>query len=707
MSAKVRDAEFDAITPESIFQEARDRLKICQDAESENRTRAKVDLRFREGDQWDHGLVTTASADRPELTINLTDALCQRVENNIKQQRPRGKCHAVSDGADLDIANVFNGLGRHVEARSEASVAYDQGARSAIDNGWGYFRLIAEWEHPRSFRKELRILPIRNVFSVYMDPSAMMPSGQDQNWCLVSIKQRLSEYRRNHPNAEITPFNDLGRDELTRDWQDKEEIRLAEYMRIREKEEKLWGLRHPEFGERTFYDSELPEKLPPGWQIEGSRDSVKRQVEWFELNGLKVIDRQMIPGQWIPVFRVEGRATDIDGKVWRRGMVRAMQDPQRMVNYGEVAKIRRLALTPQAPWVMAEGQDDGHIEWTDGNTNAYPVLKYKPVAVQTAQGEVLAPPPMRQQPAGVEAGFAEFVQGMRTNLLAVAGMPNEPGADKQGEVISGRAIMRRQYLSDQSHFHVYDNLTLAIAQCWRVMAEWFPFYYREPGRMQRIIGEDSTPKLVKLNERVLEGDPAVERVKNDLSIGRYDVVMETGPGYETKREEGADHIIELMKVPAFAELIAKTRPDLIFRAQDYPYMTELADALQAMTPEGMKELIETLPERARSLVQSLANRLQQAEQALQQAQMEQKFGLAKEHMRSVTKAHDTEESNATKRFDMLVRAQTARDVEEIKAGASLLNTHAEAKYHKEEAERMIEAGAKAESGGSGGNGSAR
>src|SRR6185437_11543687 len=111
----------------------------------------------------------------------------------------------------------------------------------------------------------------------------------------------------------------------------------------------------------------------------------RRTVEWFELNGLKVINREVLPGSWIPVFRVEGNATDVDGEVWRRGMVRPMTDPQRMVNYGEVAKIRRLALTPQSPWLMAEGQADGLPEWNEANIKSYSVLKYKPITIQTSQ----------------------------------------------------------------------------------------------------------------------------------------------------------------------------------------------------------------------------------------------------------------------------------------------------------------------------------
>jgi len=126
------DREFAAIKEADIFAEARDRLQICIDAEADNRMRGKEAILFREGDQWDSNPGTTVSQDETELTINLTDAMMQRVENNIRQQRPRGKCHPVGDGADIEIAEIINGIGRHVEVRSEASVAYDTASASSL-----------------------------------------------------------------------------------------------------------------------------------------------------------------------------------------------------------------------------------------------------------------------------------------------------------------------------------------------------------------------------------------------------------------------------------------------------------------------------------------------------------------------------------------------------------------------------------------------
>jgi Phage P22-like portal protein len=672
------DREFAAIKDEDIWEEAKDRLQIASEAYSENRKRAKAAMLFREGDQWDHDVITSASEDSPELTINLTDAFVRRVVNNIKQQRPRGKCHPVGDGADVELAEIINGIGRHVETRSEASIAYDLAAERAVDAGEGYFRLVAEYESPKSFKKDLRILPIRNIFSVHMDPGAIMPSGADQNWCIISVLMKRQEYRRRYPNAKNVNWNDIDRQGARLDWEDKEHVRMAEYFRVREKPETLYQIVDKQGAEHMLYRSELfaqtkTKKLEAaidaltaaGARVISERESVKRQIEWFRLNGLVVVERQELPGQYIPVFRVDGNAVDIDGRIRRRGMVDAMMDPQRMVNYGEVAKIKRLGLAPKAPWIAAEGQLDGHPEWDDANQKAYSVLTYKPQVIETGSIPIMIPPPERQQPAQIEAGFSEFVQGMRSNLVAVAGMPNEPGQDEQGVVVSGKAINRRQWLSDQSHFQYYDHLTQAIAQCWRVMTEWIPVYFSEPGRMQRVIGEDSTPQMVQVNQKEPD-DAGIMRIKNDLSIGMYDVVMDTGPGYDTKREEGAQNLVEMIKIPPLAEIIAKTAPDLVFRAIDHPYMQELADRLMASNPEGLKKIMDGLSSRAKSIVQALSNENATLKQALEAAQTEVKQGLQKAHMAAVTKVHDTE-----------TRADTAIKVEEIRAAGKIIDSRAD------------------------------
>ena len=107
-----------------IWLEAKDRLQISLSATNDDRNLMKEDLLFGEGEgHWDDDVVvTTATKETPQLTINLSDALVGRVVNNIKEQRPRGKAHPVGDGADVDRAKEFysmlgwrlDGIGRHV-----------------------------------------------------------------------------------------------------------------------------------------------------------------------------------------------------------------------------------------------------------------------------------------------------------------------------------------------------------------------------------------------------------------------------------------------------------------------------------------------------------------------------------------------------------------------------------------------------------------
>src|ERR1700685_1303316 len=139
-----RSMEYEAQTDEEIFQEAVDRLRIGMEAEGENRQRGTQALEFRDGNQWPDDLYNQRKiAKRPSLTINHTNTYCRRVVNNMRQQRPRIKVHPVAD-ADIEKADVFAGMIRHIEVRSKASVAYDTGGESAVNIGWGYWRILAE-----------------------------------------------------------------------------------------------------------------------------------------------------------------------------------------------------------------------------------------------------------------------------------------------------------------------------------------------------------------------------------------------------------------------------------------------------------------------------------------------------------------------------------------------------------------------------------
>jgi Phage P22-like portal protein len=698
-----RDANKQAITDQEIVKECAERFRIAIEAESDNRAKGVQALEFRDGQQWPDDLYNQRKIDRrPSLTINHTNTFVRRVVNNMRQERPRIKVHPVGDGADIAKANVIGGLIRHIENMSGAGIAYDTGGESAVTIGWGYWRVMSDYTEQNSFDQELLIKPIRNTFTVYMDPASTLPTGEDCEWCIISETMKRIDYAREYPNAQNVEFQQSGNGDALAQWESKDEIRLAEYYRIRKTEQTLYRMTN---GMALFPDQieELSEELAEAkvtYQMSGgkkvSRPSTRKIVEWYRLNGQAIVDRRSkdenpLPDKWIPVIRCEGNVLDLNGRVRRKGMVWDLMDPARMYNYWRTMETELLALAPKAPWVVAAGQLDGHEEWKDANQKPYSALVYEPAFIEQPDGtKQLLPPPSRTPPVAVPAGAVQAAQGAQQDLMAVAGMPHDPSADVPGAAISGVALQRRQALSDIGHFQYYDNQTRAICHTGRILLSLIPYYYDTP-RMQRIIGEDGVPDLQPINQSQPTGQvdttgAAIMAVKNDLKIGRYDVVMDTGPGYETKRLEGANSMLELLKTE-LAKPITMVGADLVVRSMDFAGADDLANRLMPTNPAGMQKAIAALPKEAQGVVQALQQQLQQAQQNLQAAQMQIKFKtdieqgwMAVERDKINATLKDANDANQVKEKDTHVRSATQLQVAEIQQAGSIIGQHVQAHH---------------------------
>jgi hypothetical protein len=696
-----RDVLVEAETDQAIFLECADRLKLAEEVESINRQNGIDDLEFADGQQWPDDIYNARGRNQVSLTINHTATLVRRVVNNMRQQRPRAKVHPVGGGVRIEDARVAAGLIRHVETLSNASVAYDTGGESAVRIGWGYWRVVGDYADETSFDQELYIRSVRNTFTGYIDPAAQMPDGSDMDWFIFSTKMKKAEFKRQYPDVELNEWIAYGAGDNQSQWENKEEIRLAEYYRVKKIKDTLVELSDG----RAMFKSEYTKAFQlAGLTIMRSRPTERRQIQWFRINGTKVVDKRDLPGHWIPVVRCEGNVMDLNGQVRRKGMIRDIKDPARMVNYWESSKTAKLALSSKAPWVMAEGQSDGHPEWDDANQKAYSSLKYKLILGLDGNPIPGVPPPQRQQAVEVEAGFAEAMNSAMQHMMAVAGMPHEPVQDTPGQVVSGVALRRRQAISDISHFQYYDNQTMAIAHTARILLDLFPHYYGEE-RMQRIIGEDGVPQMVPINQQKVS-DQGIVEIKNNMGVGRYDVVMDTGPGYETKRQESAESMLDLLKTP-LGEPITKSGADLVVRNMDFAGADDLADRLMPMNEQGMKKAVEALPKEAQGIVQALMAQNSQKDQAIQHLQLELKYKmgiekgwqeteLKKAHISATVKAHDTEMRDHTAERDTQVKSHTQLLVAEVGAAGQLLNTNTEAGHDRAAAREMVKTAETAE-----------
>jgi hypothetical protein len=696
----------DAVTDREIFDEARMRLKQSEDAEGDNRTRALTAIAFRNGQQWPDDIYNQRAnvEKRPTLTINHTNTFCVRLKNQLRQQRPRIKAHPAGGGSRIEDAEAVTGVIRSIETQSNASVAYDQGVEAAIDGGWGYWRIVADYIAEDSFDQELLIKPVMNTFTIYDDPMSVMPAGEDRKWLLITEEMSRKDYKAKYPKADNAEWQAAGAgDQPYTGWESKTRIRLAEYYRIHEVKDVLimmndgtpWMKSQLPDEQTMILSNFVPARDGMGNTIE--RPTTRRQVQWFRINGNKVVDKRDLPGHYIPVIRCEGNKTILNGKVIRKGMVEDLMDPARMFNYWRSSETERYALSPKAPWLMAEGQDEGHeSEWTDANTRSYSRLVYKPVT--GPDGQTLLPPPIRQNPTQIEAGFAQAAQSAQLDLMSVAGMqPENP--ELQAKVIGGnKYLQRRQGMQDLTHFQYYDNQTYSIMWTGIILLDLIPHYY-DTQRMQRIIGEDGVPKMVEINNP--EGSAAY-RIKTNLEMGRYDVVMDTGPGYQTKREEGTEALLGLLGTP-LGEPITKVASDLVVRGMDFYGADDVADRLAPTTPEGMEQAMEGLPKQAKAIITGMQAQIQQLTQLTQQQALEIKYGISKEEIKqkgeSMRTAADLEtrdqiaaRSDDTKLKIAEIGGVVRKDVAEIGAAAQLLNSQMESASEEKMADKLIKKG---------------
>lgn len=658
-SGSERDEQAQATDDAAIIAECMDRMRISLAADGENRAMALDDLAFEKGDQWDPIIQAQRTRDaRPCLTINKLPTFLHQVTNSQRQNVPSIKVHPVGD-SDAKVAELVQGGIRHVEYASNADVAYDTAVNSAAAIGFGYFRLVTDYCREDSFDQEIQFRRIRNPFTVYTDPAHVNPDGSDMQWCILSTKMPRTEFRLEHPSSDPCDFGVVrGLGDNSADWISAEDVRVAEYYRIHREKATVVLLSN---GESGFEDKLL--ELPPGVTIVKRRESMRSTVQWFKLTATEILERADIPCRWIPVFPVYGDEIDIDGKVYRSGLIRNAKDPARMYNFWMTSATEEVALRPKTPYIGAEGQFEGHEEeWSQANNSSFPYLEYKPKAL----GGQLAPPPQRQPMADLPVGVLQMAMHANDDIKSTTGIFDASLGARSNET-SGVAIQRRDRQGETANYHYTDNLNTTLRHVGRCILDMWPQVY-DGQRTLQIMGMDGKVSAVPINtvETVQEQQPdgtfvAVERVMNDMTVGEYAVTISVGPSYDTLRQEAVDGMIQTAQSwPKLMEIAG----DKVVRSMDWPMADEIADRIEKTIPKELREDADDPQSGPPPIPPEVQQQLQQYEQALQDAMQqldEARTGIEKAHIQAASAERVAQ-----------INADSRKDVEEIKGWVSML-----------------------------------
>ena len=613
-----------------LLKQAEKRMGVCRTAENDNFNDARSDLKFLKGEHWPEDSKRQRTIEkRPCLTINKHPAFLRQITNDQRQNRPSIHVHPVDDAADPKLAEVLEGMIRHIEYASNADICYDTSVNSAAAVGFGYFRFLTDYEAPDSFDQVIKFDRIRNVFSVHIDPSTKNPDGSDMQYCFVETTMSRRELKRDYPKAESvqTAINDDDEDKL---------VLILEYYSIEEAPDTLLKLTNGEVG----FKSDLIE-LPEGVSVLQERPSFKRKVMWRKMAGfddkvpgkanpikyeprlLDVLQETEIPCSYIPVFMVIGTEVDIDGEVTYSGIIRDSKDSAMMYDFWMTSATEEVSMRPKTPYIGAEGQFAGHEEeWRQANVRTFSYLEYKP---KTVNG-VMAPPPARQPMADVPQGVLQMAMHASDEIKAVTGI-YDASLGARGNETSGLAINSRKKQGDLSNFHYIDNLSRTVRHAGRCLVDMIPKVYSGP-RIVRVIGKDDKVTHAKINQ---PGTPqltqdeqgtiqAVQQITNDVTVGKYDVTVQAGPSFSTLRDESRAAMMELSgNWPKLMDVAG----DEVVKSMDWPGAQMIADRIRkTIPPEFLAEdgQGQQLPPEVKQVMDQAAQHIQELEQQLQELQ---------------------------------------------------------------------------------------
>lgn len=595
---------------EDVIDEARDFVRVVSDAEAENRNAGEQDLLFKAGDQWPATVRTAREAGdnpRPCLTINEIPSFINQIVNDYRQNRPDVQVHPVGSNAQPRVAEVIAGLGRHIMYASGGDMACDVALESAVDIGFGYYRLYTDYVEEDSFLQEIRFGTLANTFSVYFDPHSVALTGADAHQVVITEMVPRKEFERKYPDAEASSMSLIGSAELGPEWITEDAIQLAEYYRCEYVDDTLLMTADGQTGWASAMPLAALGRIP----IVQQRTVQRKVIKWYLCTGVDLLDEKIIPGKWIPVLPVYGSTVLIRGKKKRFGLIRLLRDPQSMLNYWETTKTELLALQPRAPWVGPAGFMDGfEQDWKAANQSNVVALEYN--YVDDLRGSPMPAPqrmPFPQPPTGIIEASASAQQYMQV----VTGV-HQPVRLTPGSSRSGASIDKEDMQGDMASYHYYANAAQTLIHAWRIMIGWIPYYYDTP-RVVRILGEDGQAKSAQINQPQGMDVDGIGIVLNDLTVGDYDVVLSTGPSYQTKRESAVAAMSDLAK--GWPKLLDIAGSDMV-RNMDWPGADQIADKLQATEPPAPLDGEEGPSQgQLRALLQQAHMQISQGQQQMQ------------------------------------------------------------------------------------------
>ena len=587
---------------------------------------------FGSGQQWDPVTARQRKlSGRPMPVLNRMHSYLSRIVNPLRIN-PLG---IEVKSSDSEVQELYQGVIREIEHKSNASEAYESAYESAVSCGYGFFGVKVDYYDDESADLEPRIVKYDDASMVLLDPNSVAIDGSDADWVLdltfIGEKEAEDVYDIDKPSTgHIASV--WGSVPMREDM-----VPVCDYQKIvREEVERYW------FEDGTFEDD-----LEEEYAIEAvtNHKVMVRKLECVRFVGTEVVWQETYDVPCITIIPVYGDRIYLGGEEKRKyaGINYWGKDSQRLINYYAAQEEEMASSAPKSPWLVPF-QAIGKFKeiWKTANTKPHSFLPY-----DAKEG---VPAPMQNQNAVNTGPMIQSRSKAEEELGETLGIRDPMMGQSEGNGQSGVSIRERYSQGEISTAQYLDNESKSISHAGTIIKHFHKSLAKNRTMPYRVRNEDGEVTLQQVNLGEL------------LRTADFEIKTTAGPAYESRKNKSFDEMMQIMgMMPSEMPKVA----DILVSDSGSPSADRVAARLKKFLPAEIQDGSgEEDPEAIAAL--------QQAEQAM--VEVEQSRDAAYQAVETQTRyieqlqneLQDEQEKYKTQLLTKQMDVQSRLEVEVIK-----------------------------------------
>lgn len=523
-------------------------------ASDEARTEATNDLYFSRVSQWDDWL-----SDYTTLQYRGQFDVVRPVVRKLVAEMRRNPIDVLfrpKDGADPNSADVLMGMYRTDMRHNTAKISVNIAVREQIEAGVGAWRLITEYEDqdPTSNNQVIRRVPIHEACThVVWDSNSKQMDKSDAMHCTVINAMSRDGWKafaekNGFDEEEIPSFQNPDMNWLF-PWLTSDVVYVGEYYEVEEKKETVFIYQDPLTGDPVSYFQrdikDVIDELADKGMIKVAEKKVKRRRVYKSIITCTTIlkNREPIAGEHIPIVPVYGEWSFAGDKEVYEGVVRLTKDGQRLRNMIMSFNADIVARTPKKKPIFWPEQIEGY-EYMYGGNDDYPY--YLLNRTDENNGDLPVQPISYMENPEVPQANAYMLEAATNSVSQVATMGVD--AEAANGQVAFDTVNQLNMRADLETYVFQDNLATAMRRDGEIYQSMVNDIYDVPRQVMMTL-EDGTEKQVQLLTQAVDYQTGTVVTLNDIR-GRYECYTDTGPSFQSMKEQNRAEIQELLaKVP--------------------------------------------------------------------------------------------------------------------------------------------------------------